>query len=208
MKSIIVIDDCTILTNSIADQLQGTGEFLCHSFPSLADALRPGAPASSPDIILVDPSRQGETPAEIRAALLHAFGEHETIAYLPHGADRVARRCLAEGFSGAISRATSIEGLVSALDCVGIGGIYVDHCFGPIADLGAEPGAPRLDGLTARELDVLMGLARGGASKEIARDLSISPSTVETHKARGMNKLGLRSRSDVLQHAIANDWLG
>lgn len=58
-------------------------------------------------------------------------------------------------------------------------------------------------GLTAREQDVLRGLANGLPNKTIAYDLGISPRTVEVHRANLMTKLNVRSLSDALRIAFA-----
>jgi len=60
-----------------------------------------------------------------------------------------------------------------------------------------------LAALTARERDVLEGLAKGLPNKTIAYDLGISPRTVEVHRANLMMKLGVRSLSDALRIAFA-----
>lgn len=60
-----------------------------------------------------------------------------------------------------------------------------------------------LAGLTARERDVLAGLAQGLPNKTIAYDLGISPRTVEVHRANLMAKLDVRSLSDALRIAFA-----
>jgi DNA-binding NarL/FixJ family response regulator len=59
--------------------------------------------------------------------------------------------------------------------------------------------APRRDDvpLTARELDVVLAVARGLANAEIAVELSISPSTVKTHLVGARNKLGARNRTEI-----------
>ncbi|MFA7603880.1 MAG: response regulator [Novosphingobium sp.] len=60
-----------------------------------------------------------------------------------------------------------------------------------------------LGALTARERDVLEGLAKGLPNKTIAYDLGISPRTVEVHRANLMTKLDVRSLSDALRIAFA-----
>jgi two-component system response regulator FixJ len=67
----------------------------------------------------------------------------------------------------------------------------------------AEKAAVIIQGLTARERDVLEGLAQGLPNKTIAYDLDISPRTVEVHRANLMTKLGVRSLSDALRIAFA-----
>ncbi|WP_306752890.1 response regulator transcription factor [Paracoccus actinidiae] len=59
-----------------------------------------------------------------------------------------------------------------------------------------------LEVLTARECDVLKGLALGRTSKGIAGDLGISPRTVENHRAHIMEKLGMHKLSQVVRFAL------
>jgi two-component system response regulator FixJ len=61
----------------------------------------------------------------------------------------------------------------------------------------------RIAALTAREQEVLQGLARGHPNKTIAYDLGISPRTVEVHRANLMTKLEVRSLSEALRIAFA-----
>ncbi|MDH5289358.1 MAG: LuxR C-terminal-related transcriptional regulator, partial [Acidimicrobiia bacterium] len=64
-----------------------------------------------------------------------------------------------------------------------------------------SPGNPELDELTAREQEVMRLLARGYAYKEIARRLSISTKTVETHASAVLRKLQLSSRNELARWA-------
>jgi DNA-binding NarL/FixJ family response regulator len=61
--------------------------------------------------------------------------------------------------------------------------------------------------LSERESTVLRLIARGFSNKEIARRLSLSVKTVETYKSRMMDKVGFRSRPEVVAFAAAQGWL-
>ena len=71
------------------------------------------------------------------------------------------------------------------------------------------PRPDRADGthLTERESQVVLRVAQGFSNKEIAAQLDISVKTVETHKLRSMEKLGLRGRAEVVQFALRRGWL-
>jgi two-component system response regulator NreC len=64
------------------------------------------------------------------------------------------------------------------------------------------------DSLSEREHETLRLVALGHTSKEIANELSVSAKTVETYRARGMEKLGLRSRAALVRFALARGLLG
>lgn len=68
---------------------------------------------------------------------------------------------------------------------------------------GTELARARIIALSAREREVLDGLLNGGTNKIIARDLEISPRTVEAHRARIMERLGAHSLPELVQIAMA-----
>ena len=62
--------------------------------------------------------------------------------------------------------------------------------------------------LSEREQEVLKMVALGYTSKEIADQLALSTKTVDTYRARGMEKLGLRSRAALVRFALGQGFLG
>jgi FixJ family two-component response regulator len=70
-------------------------------------------------------------------------------------------------------------------------------------DQAGERAKARIAALSSREREVLDGLLTGGTNKTIARDLDISPRTVEAHRARIMERLGAQSLPELVQIAIA-----
>ncbi len=61
--------------------------------------------------------------------------------------------------------------------------------------------------LSEREEEVARLIAQGYSNKEIAAQLSVSVKTVETYKARSLEKLGFRSRTDLVRYALQRGWL-
>jgi len=64
-----------------------------------------------------------------------------------------------------------------------------------------------VEDLSDRETEVLRLIAQGHSNKEIAAHLELSVKTVETYKARSMEKLGLTGRSDIVRLALEEGWL-
>ena len=71
-----------------------------------------------------------------------------------------------------------------------------------VNELRNTQAAPSPDVLTSRETEVLKLLAEGKSNKEVAARLGISPRTVDAHRARIMDKLHLRTLSDLVHFAI------
>jgi two-component system response regulator NreC len=126
---------------------------------------------------------------------------HDDPAYL--------RSVLSAGASGyVLKRAVDTE-LLAAIRAVHRGGVFVDpslaHVFVQDAlDKSAKEGpAPRsLNILSERERQVLSLVAQGYGSLEIAKQILVSTKTVETYRARIAEKLGLRTRSEIVRFAV------
>jgi two-component system response regulator NreC len=135
---------------------------------------------------------------EIRVLILTM---HDDPAYL--------RSALAAGASGyLLKRAVDAE-LLAAIRAVHRGGIFVDP---RLASILVQDGSPKrrtkagsakpTNILSDRELQVLKLVARGYTSAEIARQIFVGVKTIETYRSRFAEKLGLRTRSDVVRFAV------
>lgn len=159
----------------------------------------------SPDIALVDVRMPGggleatrrmkaERP-ELRVLIL---SQYDDPVYL--------HQALAAGASGyALKRAGGQE-LLQAIRAIGRGEVYlhpalarvlVEESWGPRQPAPATPSEP----LTERETQVLRLIAHGYTTPEIAAELFLSERTVEAHKTRLMEKLGVRGRRALVQYA-------
>lgn len=115
-----------------------------------------------------------------------------------HGDISIAVRAMKAGAVDFLEKPFERQTLLSAIEAA----------YDRIQDAGTSAGRAAeagilIAGLTAREQDVLRGLARGLPNKTIAYDLGISPRTVEVHRANLMTKLNVRSLSEALRIAFA-----
>jgi two-component system, NarL family, response regulator NreC len=125
---------------------------------------------------------------------------HEEPAYL--------RTALAAGAAGYVLKKSVDADLLSAIRAVYKGRTYVDSELADILvrdafgkkDDGAGSAADSL--LSDRELQVLKLVAEGFSSREIAEQIFISTKTVETYRARFAEKLGLKSRAQIVRYAL------
>ncbi len=116
--------------------------------------------------------------------------------------DEYVYEALRAGASGFLLKDTPPEHLVSAIHVIASGDALLSPSITRrvisefVKGTGPKPQAqfPRLEDLTARELEVLVLIARGQSNAEIAKTLYVSETTVKTHVARILMKLGLRDR--------------
>ena len=123
------------------------------------------------------------------------------------------KQALAAGVKGYVLKRSAAENLVSAIRAVKSGAIYVDPSFGGDAQdsVTVQPsrtaGTGDALGLTERETSVLRYSALGLTTKEIAARLDVGSKTVETYKSRASEKLGLKTRAEIVRFAAAQGWL-
>jgi DNA-binding NarL/FixJ family response regulator len=130
---------------------------------------------------------------------------HEDRAYL--------NQALEAGVRGYVLKRSAVENLVQAIRAVMVGGLYIDPAIvGRAFDgnrihkkLAARKGVS--PALTDRESDVLKMAALGFTNKEIASRLDVGVKSVETYKARGLEKLGVKTRAELVRYASGQGWL-
>lgn len=164
----------------------------------------------SPSVLLV--VLNDDVPAELSAVAAAVKGAPQ-LGILVLSANENAsyvRTTLATGARGYILKAASHAELEGAIRQVHRGGRFIDpRLTGSIADLllgtaGKGIQRPRTRRLSAQETRVLRYIARGFTSREIAQQYHLSEKTVLTYRSRIYEKLGLRSRADLVQYAIAH----
>lgn len=167
-----------------------------------------------PDVLLLDVTMPGNE----RFAALHAVRECapgvRVLLLTMHEDEAILREALRAGAAGYVLKKAAEAELLSAIRAVARGEAFVDPAMtrvvieGYLETQGAE-GTKRTqtDGLTPREIEVLILIAEGYTNKEIAEELVISVKTVETHKAHIAEKLGIKSRVEWLRYAREKGWL-
>jgi DNA-binding NarL/FixJ family response regulator len=151
--------------------------------------------------------------AEATARVQRECPAVKVLALTVHEESLYIAQLLRAGASGYVLKRAAAAELVRAVRTVAAGGTYIDPSIaGTLIEgyLDAESAGreePR-DTLSDREREVLVRIARGFSNKEIAAQLGLSVKTVETYKGRVAEKLGLRSRVEIVRFAAQQGWLG
>ena len=163
-----------------------------------------------PDVAVVDISMPGMSGAEVTTRLLKDRPERKVLALTVHEDRGYLKLMLEAGAAGYVLKRAAAAELIQAVRAVAAGGTYLDPSLagtvvGPYVRPpdGAAPGVE----LSDREAEVVRLIAQGYSNKEIAARLTLSVKTVETYKSRSLEKLGLRSRVDIVRYANLRGWL-
>ena len=168
-------------------------------------------PALRPDVVVMDVSMPGLTGSQATARLRKECPTVKVLALTVHEDKGYIRQLLAAGATGYVLKRSAPEGLIQAIRSVAAGGVYLDPSMAGKV-IGGFVRAPANDGpsngeLSEREADVARQTAAGYSNKEIAARLELSIKTVETYRARAMEKLGLQSRAGLVRYAVQQGWL-
>ena len=195
-RLIHIVDDEEAIRRSASFMLKTSG-FDVQTWPSGVAFLKEARNAPT-GCILLDVRMPEMDGLEVQQALLTNGIAMPVIVLTGHGDISIAVRAMKAGAVDFIEKPFEKAILLEAIE------VAFDRLEDREARAGrAEDARTAVAGLTAREQDVLDGLAQGLPNKTIAYDLGISPRTVEVHRANVMTKLGVRSLSEALRIAFA-----
>ena len=165
-----------------------------------------------PDVVVLDISMPEMNGIEVATTLLGERPECRVLVLTVHEDRAYLRQLVEAGVSGYLLKRSASEELIRALHAVVSGGMYLDPAIagkavGRSAKGAVHPQLGQAAELSERETDVLRLVAGGHSNKEISARLNISVKTVETYKARAMEKLGYRSRVELVRYAADQGWL-
>lgn len=209
---ILIADDHAVLRSGLRLLLQAQDDMAVVGEASGGAQVLALLEELKPDLILLDLSMPGLGGLEMLPLIRRAVPQVRILILTMHDDESYLRQALRDGAAGYVLKRAADTELLSAIRAVMRDEIYVHPSMTRVLldDIlpaaGSEPASP-WDALSERERDVLLRVARGHTSARIADQLSLSPKTVDTYRARGMEKLGLRSRAALVQFALAHNLL-
>jgi two-component system, NarL family, response regulator NreC len=164
---------------------------------------------TKPDVTLLDLTMPRVGGMKALQGIAQNCRETRVLVLTMHDDPAYLRSALAAGASGyLLKRAVDAE-LIAAIRAVHRGGIFVDPRLASIlvqdvlAKKGTKAVPPQTTNiLSDRELQVLGLVARGYTSAQIAKQISVGVKTVETYRSRFAEKLGIRTRSEIIRFAV------
>ena len=211
---VLLADDHAMLREGLAMLVESQADMTVVAQAGSGPEAVAAARGQRPHIVVMDVSMPEGGGVDATAEIVRSCPAVRVLALSRHADQASLRRMLAAGASGYVVKRAAAQDLIGAMRAVLAGGTYVDPVLA--GDLvaraiqppgAAAPSARRVGLLSDREEAVLRQIAWGKSNKEVASALGLSVKTAEGYRANGLEKLKLRTRSDVLRYALAQGWL-
>ncbi len=168
---------------------------------------------AKPDIILMDITMPVMNGLEATHQIKQSNPEIRILALTMHEGDEYFFKVLEAGASGYFVKGGSSNELVAAIRAVQRGDVFLYPTMAKkllsdyLQRVKSGQNVESYDGLTNREREIMKLIAEDNNNQEIAERLVLSASTVQTHRANIMAKLGLHSRAELVKYAIKHGFI-
>jgi len=163
-----------------------------------------------PDVVLMDVSMPELDGAHATERILASCPGVKVLALSSYQDEAHVRLLLSSGASGYVLKKAASWELANAIRVVAKGGVHLDPAIaGQVVENYVHPrtGKGGEAGPSAREIEVLMLVAWGHTNMEIAAKLHLSVKTIEGHKTKIGERLGLKTRAEIVRYALHRGWL-
>ncbi len=204
MTRVFLVDDHRLFLAGVRTELEGRVELVGEA--SDVDTAVQGIRGTKPDVVLLDVHMPGGGGKAVMEAVTETHPDVKFLALSVSDAAEDVISLIRCGARGYVTKTIAPDELVDAITRVNDGdAVFSPRLAGFVLDAFAGeieiPADPEIDQLTVREKEVLRLIARGYTYKEVAKRLSISVKTVETHVSAVLRKLQLSNRHELTRWA-------
>ena len=163
---------------------------------------------TKPDVVVTQLDMQLKTAEEILSGVRSASPGSKIVVLTMFDDLRYVQAISEMGIDALLHKSSSAEELIDTIGTLtgdpGGQNAVVSMPRSLLRKLGDGPAG----GLTARETEVVVLVSRGLSNRQISRALYLSEATIKRHLANVYQKVGVRSRSEVVRRALAEEWIG
>jgi DNA-binding NarL/FixJ family response regulator len=205
--NILLADDHSIVRRGLKEIL--TDEFPDAAVEEVGDGqeLLKQLKVKKWDVVISDLSMPGKNGLDVLKMLKIDFPHTPVLILSMHPEDVYAIRVLKAGASGYMTKESAPDELIKAVRLILQGRKYITPSIAEkmAANLDHDSDKQPHELLSDRELDVLKMIASGKTVSEIATKLSLSVNTISTYRARILEKMNLRTNSELTYYVISNN---
>jgi len=160
-----------------------------------------------PDVVVVDISLEDAHGLDLVEEIRSRFPDIRVIVFSMYDESVYAERAIRAGASGYVMKSEPTERVVSAIQAVGEGDVYLSQrmssrILSKVIRQQDYAFSSATEQLTDREMTVFQKLGKGESVRDIADELDLSRKTVETYRRRAKEKLGFDTVDELLQYAV------
>jgi DNA-binding NarL/FixJ family response regulator len=209
---LLLVDDHTLFRRGLRELLEGYGFAVVAEAPNGSSAVQL-ARELRPDVTVMDLSMPGMNGVEATQAIVDEDPNARILVLTISAEEEEVLDALLAGACGYLLKDAEVAEIVAGVRAAAAGDAMISPAVATrLVDRLREQrrgervkSPPKLPALTSRERDILRLLAQGRENSVIAGELLISPSTVKTHIARLLDKLGLDNRVQAAVFAVRHD---
>ncbi len=164
----------------------------------------------SPDVVVMDIGMPGVGGIDATLRIKRDRPTTKVLILSMHDDQGYLRQVLRAGASGYLLKKSADTELLAAIRAASRGDVFLDPSLAKaLVEEVVQPSGtpPASHTLSSRESEVLRLLAQGHTNQQVADRLCIGVKSVETYKARLMEKLGLRGRAELVRYALQHEIL-
>jgi two-component system, NarL family, invasion response regulator UvrY len=209
MITVLIADDHDIVREGVKQIVSETSDIVvggeARSGAEALDLARGGGW----DVIILDLNLPDRPGLDVLTQLRSIDPEVPVLILSMHAEASYASRALRSGALGYVSKSSAREDLVPAIRNVARGERFLTPAVAQLLAFDAMWPSPDRshESLSGREFQILCLIAAGKPPRDIAAELNVSVKTVATHRARLLQKMGLRNNAELVQYAIEHHLL-
>jgi DNA-binding NarL/FixJ family response regulator len=205
---VLLAEDHVIVRDGLRMLLQSVPDFTVVAEAANGREAVARAKETRPDLAILDISMPEMSGLEATRLIIAESPQTRVLILTMHESDEYFFQALGAGASGYILKKAATQDLIAAALAVARGEafLYPSVAKKLIADYVSRPQSSAepmgYASLSEREREILLLIAEGSSNQQIAERLSITTSTVQTHRAHILEKLGLQSTADLIKYAV------
>jgi DNA-binding NarL/FixJ family response regulator len=207
MVRVLIVDDHPLFRRGLSAELAKSSDIVLVGEAADGDEAIVAARARKPDLVLLDIELPGKSGLEVLKQLHAEMPEVKVLVLSAYPDRQYAIRCLKDGAQGYVTKKTAAEEIMVAVRKVMRGGKYVSDSLADLLAAQFNLSTVRMphEELSDREFQVLCLLGQGKTVSQIAEILSLSLSTISTHRAHILEKMKMRTTAQLVRYVLDNN---
>lgn len=206
MIEVFVLDDHPVVRQGIRKILDGEPDISLAGEAAMFMELLDLFEERQPDIIVLDITLPGSSGLDVLKELKAQYPDIPVLILTIHKEEHFALRTLKAGADGFLNKMSVSDELVQAVRRIAGGGKYVSAKVAELLAMEIDDrssGIPH-ENLSDREFQVMLRIARGMKLQDIAEELCLSPKTIGTYRERLLEKMNMKTNTELTYYAVKN----